>query len=172
MFGSIKTLTSGDFGNMRAECTVQWRTSTVTRELNFTPTQHSTPSQYNPHSPLMHQPSWWKWHCELLWACVWTSGPLVCGQMVSWWTIWCQSHLDTLCEILPFLATLINTRAVASIYKYTYVFHFLHPRHWDSIWQSLMVKTVWQDRKFHRHYSADNSSSTSTNTIKSLSVSS
>ena len=43
MFGSIKTLTSGDFGNMRADCTVQWRTSTVTRELNFTPTQHSPP---------------------------------------------------------------------------------------------------------------------------------
>ena len=56
MFGSIKTLTSGDFGNMRADCTVQWRTSTVTPELNFTPTQHSTPSQYNPHSPLMPNP--------------------------------------------------------------------------------------------------------------------
>ena len=52
MFGSIKTLTSGDFGNMRADCTVQWRTSTVTRELNFTPTQRSTPSQPS-HAPTL-----------------------------------------------------------------------------------------------------------------------
>ena len=57
MFGSIKTLTSGDFGNMRADCTVQWRTSTVTRELNFTPTPTLHPSQYSSHSPLMPQPS-------------------------------------------------------------------------------------------------------------------
>ena len=56
MFGSIKTLTSGDFGNMRADCTVQWRTSTVTRELNFTPTQHSTSLTIQPSQP-SHAPT-------------------------------------------------------------------------------------------------------------------
>ena len=56
MFGSIKTLTSGDFGNMRADCTVQWRTSTVTRELNFTPTPTLHPLTIQPSQP-SHAPT-------------------------------------------------------------------------------------------------------------------